>query len=89
MSPHHDGWSLVEPGWRIVDPDGNELGSVDDVLGDRDEDVFDGLSVLGGLGDRSHYVAAEQIASIASDGTIVVQLDRAAFDQLPEPGPAR
>jgi hypothetical protein len=89
MSPHHVAWSLVEPGWRVVDLDGAELGSVDEVLGDRDEDVFDGLSVLGGLGDRSHYVAAEQIASIASDGTIVVRLDRAAFDRLPDPDAAR
>jgi uncharacterized protein YrrD len=89
MSPHLVAWSLVEPGWRVFDAAGHELGSVDEVLGDHDEDVFEGLSVLGGLGDRSHYVAADQIVSIASDGTIVVSLDRDGFDRLPDPGPAR
>lgn len=89
MSPHLVSWSLVEPGWRVFGSDGRELGSVDEVLGDRDEDVFEGLSVLGGLGDRSHFVDAAQIASIASDGSIVVRLDRDGFDRLPDPGRGR
>jgi hypothetical protein len=87
MSPHPVAWSLIEPGWRVLAPDGRELGSVEEVLGDHDADVFDGISVIGGFGDRSHYVTARQILSIASDGTIVLRLDQAGFDQVPEPPP--
>jgi hypothetical protein len=89
MSPHPVAWSLVEPGWRVLASDGHELGSVEEVLGDHGDDVFDGLSVISGFGDRSHYVTAGQILSIASDGTIVLRLDQSGFDQLPEPGPDR
>jgi hypothetical protein len=86
MSPHAVSWFLIEPGWRVEGSEGGELGSVEEVLGDRDEDVFDGLAVVAGLGGRAHYVPAEHVASIASDGTILLRIDDDAFEQLPEPG---
>ncbi len=89
MSPHPVSWFEIEPGWRVQGSDGGELGSVEEVLGDRDEDVFDGLSVVAGLGGRPHYVPAEHIVSIASNGAVTLVIDHDAFEQLPEPGRRR
>ncbi|HUK97818.1 MAG TPA: hypothetical protein VLV46_09190 [Gaiellaceae bacterium] len=79
-------WFEIEPGWRVDDPGGGELGSVEEVLGDAREDIFDGLSVVGGLGGLSHYVAAEHVSSITSDGRITLDIDHDTFERLPEPG---
>ncbi len=51
-------WLLIEPGWEVVDANGNNVGTVDEVLGDPDTDIWDGLTVDG------KYVPAEQVASI-------------------------
>jgi uncharacterized protein YrrD len=83
---HEVSWLLIEPGWRVNDSNGDELGSVEEVIGDQGEGVFDGLAVVAGLGDRTHYVPAEHVASILSDGTITLQIDDNAFELLPEPG---
>jgi hypothetical protein len=79
-------WHAIEPGWRVAGPSGDELGSVEEVIGDQDEGVFDGLAVVAGLGDRTHYVPAEHVASVSSDGTITLRIDEDAFERLPEPG---
>jgi hypothetical protein len=83
---HEVAWAMIEPGWRVNGSSGGELGSVEEVIGDQDEGIFDGLAVVAGLGDRTHYVPAEQVASIASDGTITLHIDQDAFERLPEPG---
>lgn len=83
---HEVSWLVIEPGWRVAGSSGDELGSVEEVIGDQGEDVFDGLAVVAGLGDRTHYVPAEHVASISTDGTITLRIDRDAFERLPEPG---
>ena len=51
-------WLLIEPGWEVVDADGRRVGKVDEVLGEDEADIWDGLTVDG------KYVPAEQVASI-------------------------
>lgn len=51
-------WLLIEPGWEVVDASGERTGKVDEVLGEREADIWDGLTVSG------EYVPAEQVASI-------------------------
>ena len=51
-------WLLIEPGWEVIDASGNKVGTVDEVLGDPEIDIWDGLTVDG------KYVPAEQVASI-------------------------
>ena len=80
-------WLLVEPGWRVVGSDGDELGSVEAVLGDENADIFDGLAVVRSIGSRARYVAADLVAGFTDDGIVTVQLDAAAFEQLPEHEP--
>jgi hypothetical protein len=51
-------WLLIEPGWEVVDARGKRVGKVDEVLGEREADIWDGLTVSG------DYVPAEQVAEI-------------------------
>ena len=38
-------WIVIEPGWKVVGRDGEELGRVDEVIGDSNADIFNGLAV--------------------------------------------
>jgi hypothetical protein len=58
-------WLLIEPGWDVVDADGAAVGKVDEVLGDTDSDIWDGLTVSG------KYVAAEDVTEIV-EGRITI-----------------
>jgi hypothetical protein len=51
-------WLMIEPGWEVVDADGNRVGKVDEVLGEGEADIWDGLTVSG------EYVPAEDVAQI-------------------------
>lgn len=51
-------WLLIEPGWEVVGADGKRVGKVDEVLGNYDADIWDGLTVDG------DYVAAERVGEI-------------------------
>lgn len=76
-------WLMIEPGWRVVDAGGAEIGKVEAVTGDSNADIFDGLAVAAGMLARPKYVPAEQVGTI-TEGTVQLQLDRAAFDALGE-----
>lgn len=58
-------WLLIEKGWHVVGADGAKVGKVDEVLGDHEADIWDGLTVDG------EYVAAERVGSIV-EGTITL-----------------
>ncbi len=51
-------WLMIEPGWEVVDSTGEHVGNVDEVLGEPEADIWDGLTVDG------EYVAAERVGSI-------------------------
>jgi hypothetical protein len=76
-------WFVVEKGWQVVDADGNEVGSVDEVLGDEETDIFNGLSVAVSVLGRPRYVPAERVREIV-DGRVRLDLDQAAFARLSE-----
>ena len=65
---------VVEHGWRVLGADGTELGTVDEVLGDANADIFNGLSVLSGVLASPTYVAAERVAEIR-EGEVVLDVD--------------
>ncbi len=56
-------WLLIEPGWQVVDANGEKVGRVETVTGDSNADIFDGLEVRSGLLE-TRYVPSEQVASI-------------------------
>jgi hypothetical protein len=76
-------WLLIEPGWKVVDASGGEIGKVEAVTGDSGADIFDGLAVATGILARPKYVPAEQVGPI-TDGTVQLTLERSAFDALGE-----
>ena len=72
-------WMMIEPGWTVIDAAGNEVGRVDDVLGDADADIFSGLNVLAGKLARRKYVPAESVGEIV-EGRIHLQLTKDELD---------
>jgi hypothetical protein len=76
-------WLVIERGWRVVDADGNEVGKVEETVGDSSRDIFNGLTIATSLLARGRYVAAEQVDEIV-DGCVRLKLGAAAVEQLPE-----
>jgi hypothetical protein len=75
-------WTVVERGWAVVASDGNEVGTVAEVLGDPEADIFDGLSVgVGTVLNRPNYVPSESVGAIEV-GTVHLTIDTDAYGQL-------
>ncbi len=58
-------WKVVEHGWAVYDRDGEQVGTVDEIAGDEEADIFDGFGVKTGLLGSVKYVPAEIVESIA------------------------
>ena len=78
-------WFLIDKGWNVVGRDGRELGTVHEVVGDTDKDIFNGLAVSPGFLRSARYVAAERVGTIV-EGRVEVDLDRDEFGRLDEHG---
>ena len=73
-------------GVPVYAADGTEVGKVEHVLAADDADIFDGLVIDTRLGPGGHRFAdAEQVAELHERG-VVLSLDAAAAEALPEPG---
>jgi hypothetical protein len=83
MSPDPVSWFVVEPGWRVLDANGEEVGAVDEVTGDSGKDIFDGLAIESGLFSKPRYVPSELVGQIL-DGEIHLTIDKARVEQLAE-----
>jgi hypothetical protein len=76
-------WFLVEHGWKVVTSDGKAVGTVEEVIGDTGEDIFNGISVSPGLLKRPKYVPAEQVGDI-TEGEVGLGLTEEQFERLGE-----
>jgi Uncharacterized protein conserved in bacteria (DUF2171) len=76
-------WFVIEPGWKVVDAHGGEIGSVDEVVGDSSNDIFNGLSVSMSLLGRPRYVPSEQVGEI-TEGRVQLQLTKDQIGHLGE-----
>ena len=74
-------WFMIEPGWRVVDCDGDEAGTVAEVLGDTERDIFDGLALGLAVFSAPRYLAAEHVINIV-DGFVQVDLTTPQIDKL-------
>jgi hypothetical protein len=63
----------VEQGWDVVDSADESVGRVDEVLGDKNADIFDGLSVATGVLGKPVYVPAERVGEIR-EGRVQLEL---------------
>jgi hypothetical protein len=74
-------WFMIEPGWKVVDSDGDEAGTVAEVLGDAERDIFDGLALGLTMFSAPRYLAAEHVAQIY-EGFVQVDLSTPQLDEL-------
>jgi hypothetical protein len=57
-------WLQIAQGWNVVSSDGVIVGTVAQVEGDKQSDIFDGLAVESKEPTRIRYVPGEQVGSI-------------------------
>jgi hypothetical protein len=86
VPPDPIAWLALEPGHKVVTADDQELGKVDQVLGDEVADIFDGLAVAAGLLGKPKYVPAEVVSSIDTDA-VRLAITKAEADRLGEYSP--
>ena len=78
-------WFVIEPGWKVVDAKGQEVGSVDEVAGDSSNDIFNGLSISTSLLGKPRYVPSEQVGTI-TEGRVHLTLTKDEIEHLGEFG---
>jgi hypothetical protein len=76
-------WLVIEPGWKVVDRDGDEVGKVEEIVGDTSLDIFNGLTIGVGLLKKGRYLPGEQIAEITV-GQVRLALDKNEVERLGE-----
>jgi hypothetical protein len=76
-------WLMIRPGWKVRAADGSEVGAVDEVAGDDNEDIFDGLAIATSALGRPRYVPAEVVGEI-TDGVVRLSLTPEQVEQLGE-----
>ena len=65
----------------MVDSAGEKVGTVDEVLGDENADIFDGLAVATGLIGKPVYVPAERVGAI-TEGRVQLELTADVVERL-------
>jgi hypothetical protein len=66
-------WTMVEPGWDVVDANGEKIGTIAEIDGDESLDIFDGIRVREGLDilKEPRYIPADRVGRI-EEGTVHV-----------------
>ena len=74
-------WKMIEHGWSVRSSDGEDVGVVFLVVGDENEDIFDGLAITHHTGfavhnyaDRPHYAEASQVGAIDDSGEVTLTI---------------
>jgi hypothetical protein len=76
-------WLMIRPGWKVYSSDGTEVGAVDEIAGDENTDIFDGLAVAASALGKPKYVPAESV-TIITEGRVDLSLTRADFEGASE-----
>jgi sporulation protein YlmC with PRC-barrel domain len=76
-------WFVIEPGWKVVDAAGKEIGKVEEVVGDSEEDIFNGLAVSTRLLERPRYVPSERVQRI-TEGEITLSMTADELERMME-----
>jgi len=78
----------LSSGVPVYSSDGERLGAVTHVMAEPDKDIFDGLVFdASPLPGGHRFVDAPEVEAIYERG-VVLTIDAAAAEQLPEPGPS-
>jgi hypothetical protein len=77
----------LEKGAEVYTCDGEKVGNVEHVLSVPEEDVFDGIVLdTSALPGGHRFVDADQVEECFERG-VLLKIDRAAAEKLPEPSP--
>src|SRR3989440_11544993 len=76
-------WLVIEAGWKVLAANGREVGQVDEVVGDSNADIFDGLAIATSALGKPRYVPSEQVAEIV-EGTVRLKLSPEQVEALDE-----
>lgn len=79
-------WLVARPGLQVESSDGLAVGTLRHVLAVEEEDIFDGL-VIEAPGGGMRFADAEDVDEFF-EGAVVLRLDGAECEHLPEPQPA-
>src|SRR6185437_4592333 len=74
-------WLQIEQGWDVVTSDGVVVGTVGQVEGDKNDDIFDGLAVKSGKPVRILYVPGEKVGQIVP-GRVTLEIRSADIGAL-------
>ena len=75
-------WILVERGWKVLASGGEDVGRVEERVGDENVDIFDGLVIsTPAFGLERRYVPSEQVGDIY-EGEVHLTLTGAEVERL-------
>jgi hypothetical protein len=74
-------WLQIQKGWQVHASGGEAIGSVSEVTGDKQDDIFDGLAVLFGRSGPVRYVPGESVGEIYPN-EVRLKITSAEADQL-------
>jgi sporulation protein YlmC with PRC-barrel domain len=78
-------YEVLEKGVPVYSSNGQSVGTVEHVVAAPQEDIFHGIVIRGGGGQR--FVAADQVAALHEHG-VDLRIDSATAAELPAPGGA-
>ena len=76
-------WLMIEPGWKVKAADGKDVGKVIEVVGDTEDDIFNGLAISIGFFAKARYIPAERVTTIV-EGEVHVDLPSRGVRRLDE-----
>lgn len=82
-------WLQIAQGWNVVTSDGAVVGTVAQVEGDKQADIFDGLAVESKEPKQIRYVPGEQVGAIYP-GEVTLKItsaEAAALEPFTAPPP--
>jgi uncharacterized protein (UPF0248 family) len=71
-TPDPVSWKVVEQGWKVLDEQGEEVGHVQEITGDPEADIFDGVEISHGVLSQTEYVPSERVVEIR-EGEVIVR----------------
>jgi hypothetical protein len=74
-------WLQIAQGWSVVTSDGVSIGAVEQIEGDKQDDIFDGLAVQLPPPRQLVYVPGEQVGLIYP-GKVTLKIASADADAL-------
>jgi hypothetical protein len=74
-------WFMIETGWKVFDSEGDEAGTVDEVLGDTELDIFTGITIATRVFSAPRYCPSEHVKEIY-EGAVALDLTTPEVDEL-------